>query len=108
MIDNHDDSDEIDLPVLPAFARLHPNDHPLAVDRGEASGDPASWQRPSIQDFCQRVVCKRGLNQRRAEVQPVALVIEHKAAQATAARSGLMINGELSLRKRRAADDRQS
>ena len=31
MIDNHDDSDEIDLPVLPAFARLHPNDHPLAV-----------------------------------------------------------------------------
>ena len=31
MIDNHDDSDEIDLPVLPAFARLHPNDHSLAV-----------------------------------------------------------------------------
>ena len=22
------------VPVLPAFARLHPNDHPLAVDRG--------------------------------------------------------------------------
>jgi hypothetical protein len=59
---------------------------------GRLQGDPAR-QRPSIQDFCQRVVCKRGLNQRRAEVQPVALVIEHKAAQATAARSGLMING---------------
>ena len=49
MIDNHDDSDEIDLPVLPAFARLHPNDHPLAVDRGRLQGDPARLQRPSIQ-----------------------------------------------------------
>ena len=39
MIDNHDDSDEIDLPVLPAFARLHPNDHPLAVDRGGLQGN---------------------------------------------------------------------
>ncbi len=49
MIDNHDDSDEIDLPVLPAFARLHLNDHPLAVDRGRLQGDPARLQRPSIQ-----------------------------------------------------------
>ena len=49
MIDNHDDSDEIDLPVLPAFARLHPNDHPLAVDRGRLQGNPARLQRPSIQ-----------------------------------------------------------
>ena len=46
MIDNHDDSDEIDLPVLPAFARLHPNDHPLAVDRGEASGESGQAAAP--------------------------------------------------------------
>ena len=62
---------------------------------GRLQGDPARLQRPSIQDFCQRVVCKRGLNQRRAEVQPVALVIEHKAEQATAARSGLMVTAQV-------------
>ena len=27
------------VPVLPAFAGLHPNDHPLAVDRGGLQGN---------------------------------------------------------------------
>ena len=93
MIDNHDDSDEIDLPVLPAFARLHPNDHPLAVDRGEASGGSgqAAPEHTGLLPAC-RLQARSQPASRGSAARP--LVIEHKAAQATAARSGLMINGE--------------
>ena len=48
MIDNHDDSDEIDLPVLPALVRLHPNDHPLAVMAAGLQGNPARLLRLAI------------------------------------------------------------